>query len=79
MRDVRNVFPQASANTRVVGAEIALLIQRLGTWTGAKPKDIHILGHSLGSHIAGYAGENDIRGHSHPRPQPRLAYRWLRG
>jgi len=50
-------YTQASANTRVVGAEIALLIERLEEWTGAKPEDMHILGHSLGSHIAGYAGE----------------------
>ncbi|PVD23637.1 hypothetical protein C0Q70_16910 [Pomacea canaliculata] len=25
--------------------------------TGARPEDMHILGHSLGSHVAGYAGE----------------------
>ncbi|XP_076346356.1 pancreatic triacylglycerol lipase-like [Tachypleus tridentatus] len=50
-------YYQATANTRVVGAEIALLISRLEEWAALKPEDCHIVGHSLGSHIAGYAGE----------------------
>jgi len=50
-------YELATANTRVVGAEIALLVQRICRWTGAVPQDFHILGHSLGSHISGYAGE----------------------
>lgn len=50
-------YAQATANTRLIGAEIALLVQRICLWTGAKAEDFHILGHSLGSHIAGYAGE----------------------
>lgn len=50
-------YTQATANTRVVGAEIALLIQTLGKLLGISPMDCHIIGHSLGSHVAGYAGE----------------------
>jgi len=50
-------YTQATANTRVVGAQIAELIKRLEDWAGADRKKFHILGHSLGSHIAGYAGE----------------------
>ncbi|CAG5121725.1 unnamed protein product [Candidula unifasciata] len=55
-----NQFPytQASANTRIVGAQIALLVNHL---IEAKvlltADDVHIIGHSLGAHIAGYAGE----------------------
>lgn len=50
-------YELATANTRLIGAEIALLVNRICLWTGAKPQDFHILGHSLGSHVAGYAGE----------------------
>ncbi|XP_065290202.2 pancreatic triacylglycerol lipase-like [Dermacentor albipictus] len=50
-------YTQATANTRVVGAEIALLVNKLEKAFGAKRETFHILGHSLGSHVAGYAGE----------------------
>ncbi|XP_054708915.1 pancreatic lipase-related protein 2-like [Uloborus diversus] len=49
-------YYQATANTRVVGAEVALMVQTLEKYKGIKREDCHIIGHSLGSHIAGYAG-----------------------
>lgn len=54
-----NKFPytQATANARVVGAEIATLIKLLEKRMGVTQDSVHIVGHSLGSHIAGYAGE----------------------
>ena len=54
-----NGFPYdtAVANTRIVGAEIAKLINAFINNNGASAKDFHIIGHSLGAHIAGYAGE----------------------
>ncbi|CAF0737891.1 unnamed protein product [Brachionus calyciflorus] len=53
-----NGFPytQATANTQVVGSEIARLVNTFINTKGAKAADFHIIGHSLGSHIAGYAG-----------------------
>ena len=53
-----NGFPytQATANTQVVGAEIAKLIKALSTASGKSLERYHLIGHSLGSHIAGYAG-----------------------
>ena len=53
-----NGFPytQATANTQIVGAEIAKLIKAYISSNGANAKDFHVIGHSLGSHIAGYAG-----------------------
>ena len=53
-----NGFPytQATANTQVVGAEIAKLIKAFISDKGAKAKDFHLIGHSLGAHISGYAG-----------------------
>ena len=48
---------QASANSRVVGAEIANLVKFMAKVTGLRMQDVHVVGHSLGAHIAGYAGE----------------------
>lgn len=49
-------YSQASANTRVVGAEIVRLINFLGAHAGLSVDKVHIIGHSLGAHVAGYAG-----------------------
>ena len=40
----------------MVGAMIAHFIERLNNMTDSSPKDIELIGHSLGAHIAGYAG-----------------------
>ncbi|XP_045159715.2 pancreatic triacylglycerol lipase-like [Mercenaria mercenaria] len=50
-------YTQATANTRVVGAELAKLIRVLMDKTSARAEDFHLIGHSLGAHICGYAGE----------------------
>ncbi|XP_045157040.2 pancreatic triacylglycerol lipase-like [Mercenaria mercenaria] len=50
-------YIQAAANTRVVGALIAQFITSLHTAAHAPYKNFHLIGHSLGSHISGYAGE----------------------
>jgi pimeloyl-ACP methyl ester carboxylesterase len=41
-------YTQATANTQVVGAEIARLISTYISNNGASAKDFHIIGHSLG-------------------------------
>ncbi|XP_012344813.1 pancreatic triacylglycerol lipase-like isoform X3 [Apis florea] len=51
------LYTQATANTRLVGLEIAHLIKHLQTNYGLDPNDVHLIGHSLGAHTAGYAGE----------------------
>nr|XP_054766048.1 pancreatic lipase-related protein 2-like [Lytechinus pictus] len=43
-------------NTRVVGREIAMLARALNRVHGADFGDMHLIGHSLGAHTAGYAG-----------------------
>ncbi|KAK3770280.1 hypothetical protein RRG08_029935 [Elysia crispata] len=50
-------YTQATANTRVVGAQIALLVDLLMKGKGLGSSDFHLIGHSLGAHTAGYAGE----------------------
>lgn len=54
-----NGFPytQSTANTQVVGAEIARLITNMIREKGAKATNFHLIGHSLGAHVAGYAGK----------------------
>jgi pimeloyl-ACP methyl ester carboxylesterase len=49
-------YNQATANTRVVGEEIAALITSLNRVLGTTNSNYHLIGHSLGAHIAGYAG-----------------------
>lgn len=49
-------YNQATANTRVVGAEVAVLVSSLNRVLGTTNSQYHLIGHSLGAHIAGYAG-----------------------
>ncbi|XP_041357545.1 pancreatic triacylglycerol lipase-like [Gigantopelta aegis] len=50
-------YGQATANTRVVGAQTGQLINFLIANTNATADNFHLVGHSLGAHVAGYAGE----------------------
>ncbi|XP_065494800.1 inactive pancreatic lipase-related protein 1-like [Caloenas nicobarica] len=50
-------YTQASNNVRVVGAEIAYFVDVLLAKYGASLSNIHIIGHSLGAHVAGEAGK----------------------
>ncbi|KAL8610577.1 hypothetical protein ACOMHN_006296 [Nucella lapillus] len=50
-------YGQAASNTRVVGAQIAQLLATLSTHLNNSHERVHIIGHSLGAHVAGYAGE----------------------
>ncbi|XP_054152599.1 pancreatic triacylglycerol lipase-like, partial [Oppia nitens] len=50
-------YEQALSNTRVVGPVMALFISELMDKYGLQTKNVHIIGHSLGAHIAGYAGQ----------------------
>ncbi|CRL07123.1 CLUMA_CG020119, isoform A [Clunio marinus] len=51
------LYTQATANTRLVGLELAYLIQKLIDEHGLQPEDVHLIGHSLGAHLSAYAGE----------------------
>ncbi|GBO00924.1 Inactive pancreatic lipase-related protein 1 [Araneus ventricosus] len=54
-----NQFPyyQAFANGRVVGAQTAKLINLLMENKGITPDSVHLIGHSLGGQVSGWAGE----------------------
>lgn len=45
---------RAVANTRRVGSDVTNFIRQLMNETGAKTKDFHFIGHSLGAHISSY-------------------------
>ncbi|KAJ8026295.1 Pancreatic triacylglycerol lipase [Holothuria leucospilota] len=51
-------YLQARQNTRLVGRQIGELSRKLQQLTGAPFARMHLIGHSLGAHVAGYAGEN---------------------
>ncbi|XP_057338618.1 pancreatic triacylglycerol lipase-like [Microplitis mediator] len=48
----------AAANTRTVAAEIRRVIHYLQDNYSLDVQNVHLLGHSLGSHIMGYVGKN---------------------
>ena len=53
-------YINASSNIRVVGREISVLTLKMATIfypSGTDQFKIHCIGHSLGSHICGHAGE----------------------
>ncbi|CAI9606922.1 unnamed protein product, partial [Staurois parvus] len=51
------LYTQASNNVRVVGAEIAYFLNTLQTAYNYDLNDVHLIGHSLGAHVAGEAGK----------------------
>ncbi|XP_054711900.1 pancreatic lipase-related protein 2-like [Uloborus diversus] len=51
-------YIQAVANARVVGAEIARMTNALKKFGNLTTNMMHIIGHGLGAHVAGYAGQS---------------------
>ncbi|XP_059476680.1 uncharacterized protein LOC132197406 isoform X2 [Neocloeon triangulifer] len=49
-------YVRAAANTRLVGKQVALLLRKLKTQYGLDPRNVHLIGFSLGAHVAGFAG-----------------------
>lgn len=48
-------YALAATNTQIIGRQLALLILDMVSY-GANPDRMHIVGFSLGAHVAGYAG-----------------------
>ncbi|XP_053995375.1 pancreatic lipase-related protein 2-like [Hylaeus anthracinus] len=49
-------YPMAANNTRRVGEFLGNFLEFLNRESNLEYKDVHISGHSLGSHVAGFAG-----------------------
>lgn len=54
----RTFYPQAVANTRLTAAITVKLIRMFHEQFGLDLKSVHLIGHSLGSHISGYIGHS---------------------
>ncbi|GAB6025976.1 hypothetical protein CHUAL_011945 [Chamberlinius hualienensis] len=50
-------YVQAAANTRVVGKQVAKFIRTLNQIRGTNNTFYHLIGFSLGAHVAGFAGD----------------------
>ncbi|CAF3377208.1 unnamed protein product [Rotaria socialis] len=48
-------YPHAASNTRLVGKQIGLLLQKLNNIKGLSYDKVHCIGHSLGAHTCGLA------------------------
>ncbi|XP_075676898.1 uncharacterized protein LOC113799451 isoform X2 [Dermatophagoides pteronyssinus] len=50
-------YVQAAANTQLVGKQIARLIRKIERLYNVPPSRFHLIGFSLGAHVAGFAGQ----------------------
>lgn len=49
-------YVRAAANTRLVGAQLARLLRGLHENSGLSLHNMHLIGFSLGAHVAGFTG-----------------------
>jgi len=54
--DLMSIYDQATANTRVVAAQVAKVVQQFHA-EGLSLDDVHLIGHSLGAHTCGEVGK----------------------
>ena len=47
-------YPQSCSNIRVIGRQVAMFLDKIEK---INIENVHIIGHSLGAHMAGYIGK----------------------
>jgi len=50
-------YVEAATNTQVVGRQVAFLVETLRTKRSVDPKNVHLIGFSLGAQVSGFAGK----------------------
>lgn len=55
-RGARQIYTVSMCNTLLVALEAVQLLQRLQALAGLQPRHVHLVGQSMGAHIAGYIG-----------------------
>ncbi|GBM43938.1 Inactive pancreatic lipase-related protein 1 [Araneus ventricosus] len=50
-------YTDSAENTKLVGKQVAFLLQNIMEQSGVGPDNFHLVGHSFGAHIAGFAGK----------------------
>jgi branched-subunit amino acid ABC-type transport system permease component len=49
-------YVRAAANARLVGKQLSMLLEGLNRHLGLPFQNTHVIGFSLGAHVAGFAG-----------------------
>ena len=58
-------------NTRIVGRHLGMFIKKLHDLFGVTYDSMHLIGHNMGAHVAGYAGKY-LRDNLEPKNQAKL-------
>ncbi|OTF75485.1 hypothetical protein BLA29_011793, partial [Euroglyphus maynei] len=54
----KNLYTQSVSNTRIIGIMMGILIENLAQKFNVSLNSFHLIGHSLGAHVVGYAGKH---------------------
>ncbi|GFX52407.1 pancreatic lipase-related protein 2 [Trichonephila clavipes] len=72
-------YVAAAVNSELVGAQAAVLYYFIRDNLGIKEKDLHVVGFSLGAHVAGFVGKRmqELRGTRPGRITGKMSYKYF--